>query len=108
MHAHTPHPDEREPGYAAIRAALLASYCNTLSATRLDPLDALGLVVRALGSIYAEVAEAHFRPGGCPCGWQPDPQADIALMQRLLAAGAAGEHRSPHGDLGAMPPAGNA
>lgn len=79
---------DRDEAFTAARAALLASYSGTLATTRMTPFEALECLAAAIGSIYREVADAHLDPQGCPCGWQPFEQFDIAALQEAILANA--------------------
>ena len=48
----------------------------------------LELAAVALGAIYREAVMAHAGPNGCPCGWQPEEDADIESLRTALAIGA--------------------
>jgi hypothetical protein len=50
-----------------------------------SPMTVMRLAAAAVGSIYKEVADEH-RSGACPCGWQPNPGADVEALQAALAA----------------------
>lgn len=76
--------DEAEGLRAELRQALMAAFCNALHHSRLSPIAVMGLTAEAVGSIYREVAEAHRGESGCPCGWQPSVEADIAALQTAL------------------------
>lgn len=69
---------------AELRQALMAAFCNALHHSQLSPIAVIGLTAEAVGSIYHEVAEAHRGEGGCPCGWRPSVEADIAALQAAL------------------------
>ena len=68
-----------------MRQAVLCAFCHIIQTTGLRPMEVLALAATAVGSIYRDVATAHLCSDSCPCGWQPQPEADIELLQRLLA-----------------------
>ena len=79
---------EHDPAYLAIRAAMVASYSATLGNTRMPPLEVLGYIAAAVGSLYREVAAAHTGPQPCPCGWVACELLDVITLQQALAASA--------------------
>ncbi|HWU18901.1 MAG TPA: hypothetical protein VN155_14560 [Devosia sp.] len=99
--------DKQDAAFAAIRAALMASYSGTLASTRLSPLDALEYLAAAIGSIYREVADAHLDPDGCPCGWEPCDVLDIVALQQAIAANASIADEADPFDLRTLAPAGH-
>ncbi|QCI68272.1 hypothetical protein [Phreatobacter stygius] len=78
--------DHADAARAEFHQAIMAAFCHALRTTQLPPITVLGLVAMALGSVYQEVAEAHRGDNACPCGWQPDPGADVEALQAALAA----------------------
>ncbi|MGB3339792.1 MAG: hypothetical protein WBA73_21635 [Devosia sp.] len=98
---------DRNTAFAAMRAAIMASYSGALASTRMSPLEALECLAAALGSIYREVADAHLDPEGCGCGWQPDELLDIVALEQAIAANAAREAESEFFDLRSIVPVGH-
>jgi len=96
---------ERAATFAAVRAALMASYSGALASTRMSPLEALECMAAALGSIYREVADAHIDPQGCRCGWQPHDMLDMVALEQALAAN--GARDDDLFDLRSIAPAGH-
>ncbi|MGL4284845.1 MAG: hypothetical protein ACRCVA_00790 [Phreatobacter sp.] len=78
--------DHTDSTRAEFQQTIMAAFCNALRTTPLPPITVLELVAMALGSVYQEVAEAHRGDNPCPCGWQPDPGADVEALQAALAA----------------------
>jgi len=98
---------DRNGTYAAIRAALMASYAGTLASTRMSPLEALECLAAAIGSIYREVADSHLDPQGCGCGWQPNEMLDILALEQAIAANAARDDKAVYFDLRSITPVGH-
>jgi hypothetical protein len=98
---------DRGAAFAAVRAAVMASYAGTLASTRMSPLEALESLAAALGSIYREVADAHLDSQGCGCGWRPNELLDIVALEQAIAANAAREDDAGYFDLRSIPPAGH-
>lgn len=98
---------DRAATFAAVRAALMASYAGTLASTRMSPLEALECMAAALGSIYREVADAHIDPQGCRCGWQPHDVLDIVALEQAMGVNAAREENEDIFDLRSIMPAGH-
>ena len=84
--------------------ALMRSFCRALEQSNVTPMHVLQMMARALGGIYSEVAAQHL-DGSCPCGWQPDEQADLRMLQKAVDAGISSP---PQRDLMSMPVAGRA
>lgn len=101
------HLYDRDAAFAAVRAALLASYSGALASTRLSPIEALECIAAAMGSIYREVADAHLDPRGCQCGWQPHELSDIIALQQAIAANAVCEEGEVSYDLLSALPVGH-
>ncbi|CAH1688844.1 conserved hypothetical protein [Hyphomicrobiales bacterium] len=70
---------------AELHQAVMTAFCNVLHGSRLPPMTVLSMAAEALGSVYREIHDAHRGDNACPCGWQPDPQADNAILQTALA-----------------------
>ncbi len=98
---------DRAASFAAVRAALMASYAGTLASTRMSPLEALECMAAALGSIYREVADSHLDPQGCRCGWQPHDVLDMVALEQAMAANAARDEADEIFDLRAVAPVGH-
>jgi len=69
-----------------LRQAMMTAVCGVLHGTQLPPMTVLQLAAEALGSIYAEVADAHGSDTACPCGWHACAEADIRVLQAALAS----------------------
>lgn len=98
----------RDATYAAIRAALMASYSGALASTQVSPLEVLEIMAAALGTIYREVADAHLDPDGCPCGWRPHEVLDVLALEQAIVAHAARDDGGDAFDLLSIMPAGHA
>lgn len=98
---------DRDAAFAAIRAALMASYSRSLASTRMSPLEALECMAAALGSIYREVADAHIHPDGCRCGWVPHDVLDLVALEQAIAANAVREDSEEFFDLRSVTPVGH-
>lgn len=82
---HDASPQDRRFYDEELRQALMTAFCDVLHGSRLPPMAVLSMAAEALGSVYREVSDAHCGDHACPCGWQPNPQADIAMLQAALA-----------------------
>lgn len=99
-----------EPSTAALdqfRVAARVGFWTIVEANHMPPMAAMRLAAMALGSLYREVASAHARGAGCPCGWRPSAQEDIETLLMALSAGARSLPEAPS-DLYAAKAAGNA
>jgi hypothetical protein len=99
--------NDRDATYFAVRAAMMASYAGTLSASRMSPLEALETLAAALGSIYREVADSHLDPEGCGCGWRPNELLDIVALEQAIATNAARDDEAGYFDLRSVTPVGH-
>ena len=68
-------------------------------------MQALEVAARALGVLYRQMADGHDGPGGCACGWEPDPDGDLIVLEANLAAALL---HPPSADLARMEPLGRA
>lgn len=98
---------DRTATFAAVRAALMASYSGTLASTRMSPIETLECMAAALGSLYREVADAHIDPHGCQCGWQPHAVLDMVALEQAMAANGARDEDEDMFDLRSIAPAGH-
>ncbi len=76
----------RAAAHEKMRQAVLCAFCHVIQTTGLPPLEVLGLAAAAIGAVYKDVAAAHQGSTGCPCGWDPQAEADIAVLHGALAA----------------------
>lgn len=93
-----------EEAQAHIRTTIAEEFCRVVDMTGLPPLEILRLAAQAVGSIYGEAAEAHRGIDACPCGWRPQPAADIEMLAMALVTACRGSGQ----DLGSMRIAGSA
>lgn len=84
---------------------IMSSLNRVLQGTELPTLTALALAAEAVGTVYREMAEAHRNDPDCPCGWRPDPETDIEIMQRAMERVT---YVAAKPDLVSMQPAGKA
>lgn len=98
---------DRDAAFAAVRAAVMASYAGTLASTRMSPLEALECLAAAIGSIYREVADSHLDPEGCGCGWRPNELLDVVALEQAIAANAVREDEVEFFGLHSLTPVGH-
>jgi len=79
----------------AIRFMVTRTFMDVLRQTNLAPLEVLEYAATAIGTMYRDVADAHTWPRECPCGWEPDMMADVAMLKSALSAAAIPELDSP-------------
>lgn len=89
----------------ALDEALRRAFWQSLNRAPLPAMQALETAARTLGALYRQVARAHEQPGGCGCGWEPDPDCDLIVLEANLAAALL---HPPQADLFRMPAAGSA
>nr|WP_310345521.1 hypothetical protein [Methylobacterium sp. BE186] len=97
---------EEERRLAKLEQALLRTFWQSLGNDPLPPMAALEAAARVVGTLYAQVARAHEEPNGCRCGWEPDADSDLIVLEANLAAALLAPERVP--DLARMPAAGRA
>ena len=77
---------EIEAARAELHRKIRVAFCRAMHTSRLPTMTLLSLAAGAVGAIYKEVADQHFRAGSCSCGWQPNPPEDVEALQAALAA----------------------
>lgn len=87
--------------------ALRRAFWTTLNRNPLPALQALAVAARTIGVLYRQIAEAHEGPGACACGWEPDPDSDLIVLEANLAAALLKPHE-PGPDLARMTTLGRA
>ncbi|NEU14200.1 hypothetical protein G3T14_18995 [Methylobacterium sp. BTF04] len=106
MKAHIPHAcTETCTAEDALDEALRRAFWQSLNRTPLPAMHALEVAARTIGTLYRQVAQAHEGPNGCRCGWEPDPDCDLIVLEANLAAALL---QPPQSDLARMQPAGRA
>ncbi|MGU3538630.1 hypothetical protein [Methylobacterium sp. A54F] len=90
---------------AELELALMRAFWKTLGHRPMPPMAALEAAARTIGLIYDQIARAHEGPAGCRCGWEPDRESDLIVLEAQLAAALL---RPPHRTLAEMPAAGRA
>ncbi|MCJ2034078.1 hypothetical protein MKK54_07615 [Methylobacterium sp. J-068] len=66
--------------------ALRRAFWQSLHRAPLPAMSALEVAARVVGALYRQVAQAHEGPNGCRCGWEPDPDCDLIVLEANLAA----------------------
>lgn len=94
-----------EEAEASLDEALQRAFWQSLHRGALPPMQALQVAARALGALYRQMADGHEGPGGCACGWVPDPDGDLIVLEANLAAALL---QPPSADLARMEPLGRA
>lgn len=92
-------------GQAAIEQALTRAFWHALDGQGLSVMAALEAAARTIGGLYGQIAAAHGPGTTCACGWVPDPDTDLIVLEAHLAA-ALLQPRAP--DLARMEAAGRA
>jgi len=90
---------------AHLDEALRRAFWQSLNRAPLPALTALEVAARVVGALYRQVAQAHEGPQGCRCGWEPDPDCDLIVLEANLAAALM---QPPEPDLARMTPLGRA
>ena len=99
-----PSPAERAQA-CSLEQALTRAFWRAVQQQPMPVMDALEAAARAVGALYRQAAAAHGPSGSCGCGWQPDPEADLIVLEAMLAAAM---KEKPRHDLAAMEVAGRA
>ena len=76
----TPFPEDQ------LDEALRRAFWQSLNRAPLPAMSALEVAARVVGALYRQVAQAHEGPNGCRCGWEPDPDCDLIVLEANLAA----------------------
>lgn len=106
MNAHNPHVcAEAQSAEDTLDEALRRAFWQSLNRAPLPAMQALEVAARVVGALYRQVAQAHEGPHGCRCGWEPDPDCDLIVLEANLAAALL---EPPQADLARMQPAGRA
>lgn len=71
---------------AALDEALRRAFWQSLHRVPLPPMLALQVAARVVGILYREMANGHDGPNACTCGWEPDPDGDLIVLEANLAA----------------------
>ncbi|MBD8908569.1 hypothetical protein [Methylorubrum zatmanii] len=99
-------PDAAErQAQGAMERALTVAFWQAMQREPMHVMAALEAAVRTVGTLYRQVADAHGPNGHCTCGWEPDPETDLIVLEAMLAAAVA---CPAHKDLADMVPAGRA
>ncbi|MEH3117912.1 MAG: hypothetical protein PGN25_10065 [Methylorubrum populi] len=99
-------PDAAERhAQGSLERALTVAFWQALQREPMHVMAALEAAARTVGALYRQVAAAHGPDGPCTCGWEPDPEADLIVLEAMLAAALSGP---AHTDLADMRPAGRA
>ncbi|GJE81496.1 hypothetical protein [Methylorubrum thiocyanatum] len=99
-------PDAAERhAQGTLERALTLAFWQALQREPMHVMAALEAAARTVGALYRQVAAAHGPNGHCTCGWEPDPETDLIVLEAMLAA--ALSHPARH-DLADMVPAGRA
>ncbi|WP_375455939.1 hypothetical protein [uncultured Methylobacterium sp.] len=92
-------------GQAAIEQAVIRAFERSLDGQGLSVMAALEAAARAVGTLYGRIAAAHGPGSPCACGWVPDPDAELIVLEAHLAAALMRPRRF---DLAGMEAAGRA
>lgn len=90
-------------GQAAIEQALMRAFWQALEGEGLSVMAALEAASRAIGRLYGQIAAAHGPGTACRCGWVPDAETDLIVLEAHLAAALL---QPPMPDLARLEPAG--
>lgn len=83
---------DEESAQTYLNQAVMTTFCRVLDHARLPPDQVMKLLAAALGRTYREVAAAHL-DGQCPCGWRPQPAADLDAIRAALDDAATPRHK---------------
>jgi len=89
----------------SLERALTTAFWQALQREPMHVMAALEAAARTVGTLYRQVAAAHGPDGHCPCGWDPDPETDLIVLEAMRAAALS---HPAHRDLADMVPAGRA
>ena len=90
---------------SSLERAVTRAFWQAVQQEPMPVMAALEAVARAVGALYRDAAAAHGPGGCCGCGWRPDPETDLMILEAMLADGI---EAAPSDDLGRMTVAGSA
>ena len=90
---------------AALEEALRRAFWQSLHRGPLPPMRALQMAAQVVGTLYRQMADGHEGPAACACGWEPEPDGDLIVLEANLAAAIL---QPPGRDLARMVAAGRA
>ena len=80
-------PDAAERhAQGTLERALTVAFWQALQREPMHVMAALEAAARTVGTLYRQVAAAHGPDGHCTCGWEPDPETDLIVLEAMLAA----------------------
>lgn len=88
-----------------LERALTVAFWQALQREPMHVMAALEAAARTVGTLYRQVAAAHGPDGHCACGWEPDLETDLIVLEAMLAAALA---HPPRRELADMVPVGRA
>ncbi|TXM92142.1 hypothetical protein, partial [Methylobacterium sp. WL116] len=68
-------------GQAAVEQALTRAFWHDLDGQGLSVMAALEAASRTIGVLYGQIAAAHGAGTTCTCGWVPDPDTDLIVLE---------------------------
>lgn len=77
---------DEEAAEAVLDEALRRAFWQSLHRGPLPPMLALQVAARAVGALYRQMADGHEGPSRCACGWEPEPDGDLIVLEANLAA----------------------
>ena len=77
---------EEARGQAALEQALTRAFWHGLDGQSLSVRAALKAAARTIGTLYGQIAAAHGGGTAYGCGWVPDPESDLIVLEAHLAA----------------------
>ncbi|GJE29324.1 hypothetical protein [Methylobacterium organophilum] len=87
-----------------LERALMRAFWQAMQDQPMPVMAGLEAAARTLGALYRQAAAVH-GPGGCDCGWRPEPDSDLIVLEAMLAAALL---QPPGRTLAEMEPAGRA
>lgn len=99
-------PDAAERhAQGTVERALTVAFWQALQREPMHVMADLEAAARTVGALYRQAAAMHGPGGSCGCGWEPDPDCDLIVLEAMLAAALSRPART---DLAEMVPAGRA
>ena len=65
---------------------LAHAFWRAVSTEPMPIMATLEAAARTVGDLYRRAARAHAVDGACGCGWQPEPDTDLIVLEAMLAA----------------------
>lgn len=102
---HRSHDEGELAAQALLERMITRAFWQVMRQQPMPVMAALEAAAKTIGTLYRDIAVAHATPEACGCGFRPDAQADLMVLEAMLSAAA---RPVPTVDLATLPAAGRA